>query len=138
MENYVPKIVENTHVVYLEMVVEATKCHLCKKIMLPKTNRGVFPNYIHMNQEAQMKAAGLVYSTNTLVDNEPICLECEQGGKADFLCAMCEERKISDKKQKQFGDPAEFLCKDCYETKPAKVWDEKVDELQEAHRYDFE
>lgn len=75
--------------------------------------------------------------TNTLVDDEPICIECEQAGKSDFLCALCKERKRSNKKQESFGDPSEFLCTDCYETKPAKIWDEKVDELVEAHRYDY-
>ena len=138
MENYTPKIVENTHVVYLEMVVEAKKCHLCKKIMLPKTDRGVFPNYIHMNQDAQMGRAGFVYSTNTEVDGECICIECKDAGKVDILCALCNERKPSDKEQESFGYPPEYLCKDCYETKPAKVWEEKCDELRDSHRYDFE
>jgi len=138
MENYVPKIVENTHVVYLEMVVEATKCHLCKKIMLPKTNRGVFPNYMHMNQEAQMKRAGFVYSTNTEVDGKPICIECKDAGKVDILCAMCKERKPCDKEKDSFGYPPEYLCVDCYETVPAKKWDDKVDDLNASHRYDFE
>ena len=138
MENYTPKIVENTHVVYLEMVIEAKKCHLCKKIMLPKTGRGVFPNYIHMNQDAQMKRAGFVYSTNTEVDGECICIECKDAGKVYILCALCNERKPSDKEQESFGYPPEYLCKDCYETKPAKIWEEKCDELRDSHRYDFE
>ena len=136
MENYTPKIHENGR--YVEMLIEAKKCKCCEKIMVTKLGyHSIFPKYMRINQEAQMKAAEFVYSTSTLVDDEPICLECEQAGKADFLCAMCDERKTTDKKQESFGDPAEFLCKDCYETKPAKVWDEKVDELQDAHRYDF-
>jgi len=137
MENYTPKVHENGR--YVEMLIEAKKCECCEKIMVAKLSYySIFPKYVRINQEAQMKAADFVYSTSTLVDDEPICLECEQAGKADFLCAMCDERKTTDKKEKSFGDPAEFLCKDCYETKPAKVWDEKVDELQDAHRYDFE
>jgi len=137
MENYTPKIHENGR--YVEMLIETKKCKCCEKIMVAKLGYySIFPKYMRINQEAQMKAAGFVYSTSILVDDEPICLECEQSGKADFLCAMCDERKTTDKKQESFGDPAEFLCKDCYETKPAKVWDEKVDELQDAHRYDFE
>src|SRR3990167_5573450 len=137
MENYTPKVHENGR--YVEMLIEAKKCSCCEKIMVDKIGyHSIFPKYLRINQEAQMKAAGFVYSTSTLVDDEPICLECEQAGKADFLCAMCDERKTTDKKHESFGDPAEFLCKDCYETKPAKVWDEKVDELQDAHRYDFE
>jgi hypothetical protein len=137
MENYTPKVQENGK--YIEMLIEAKKCKCCKKIMIDKLGcYSIFPKYIKINQEAQMKAAGFVYSTTTLVDDEPICIECEQEGKADFLCELCEERKSSDKKQQSFGDPAEFLCKDCYETKPAKVWYEKCEELIEEHKYDFE
>ena len=136
MENYTPKVHENGS--YVEMLIEARKCKCCEKIMVAKLGyHSIFPKNMRINQEAQMKAAGLVYSTSTLVDDEPICLECEQAGKADFVCAMCNERKTTDKKQESFGEPAEFLCKDCYETKPAKVWYEKVDELKDAHRYDF-
>ena len=62
----------------------------------------------------------------------------EKAGKADFLCALCNERKSTDKIQESIGDAPEFLCKDCYDTVSAKIWDDKLDELQEAHRYDYE
>lgn len=142
IENYVPEIVENKSTVYFKMLVEVKKCHLCKKFMMPKANSqfngGVFPNYIHINQDAQMKMAGFVYSTRIEVDGECICEECKNAGKVDILCAMCEQRKPSDKQQESFGYPPEYLCKDCYETVPAKKWEDKVDELQQSHRYDFE
>lgn len=136
MEKYTPKIHEDGR--YVEMLLEAKKCQCCKKLMIKKDSGRLFPMYLRINQNEQMKAAGLVYETSTIVDDEPICIECEKSGKASFLCALCEERKPSDKKKESFGDPAEFLCKDCYETVPAKKWDEKVDELQEFHRWDFE
>lgn len=136
MEKYIPKIHEGGR--YVEMLLEAKKCKCCNKVMITKETNNLFPMYYAINQEAQMKAAGLVYITSTLVDDEPICIECEQSGKASFLCALCEERKTTDKKQESFGDPAEFLCKDCYESVPAKKWDEKVDELRESHYWDFE
>jgi len=137
-EEYVPKIIKNDNWVYLEMVIEATKCHCCEKIMLPRAKRGIFPNYMHINQDAQMKRAGFVYSTFTEVDGKPICIECKEAGKIDILCAMCNERKPSNKEQESFGYPPEYLCKDCYETVPAKQWNEKADELNNNHRYDFE
>lgn len=85
-----------------------------------------------------MKRANMVYLSSTQVDGDPICKECEAAGKADFLCALCEKRYPSSEVKESIGWPAEFLCKNCYETKPAKIWDEKVDELQEDHRYDFD
>ena len=106
--------------------------------MVRKANGGLFPMYFKLNQEAQMKAAGLVYATSTLVDDEPICEECLSNDKADFLCALCRERKPSSKLYQSFGEPAEFLCKDCYSTKPAKLWDEAIEGLYERHRYDYE
>jgi hypothetical protein len=137
MENYTPKVHENGR--YVEMLIEVEKCKCCDKIMIANLGYySIFPKYMRINQEAQMKAAGFVYPSSTLVDDKRICIECEQADKATILCALCEERKPSSKKQESFGDPAEFLCSDCYETKPAKIWDEKVDELQESHRYDFE
>jgi hypothetical protein len=120
------------------MLLAAKKCKCCQKVMIEKETKNLFPNFYAINQKAQMKAAGLVYMTATLVDDEPICIECEESGKASFLCELCDERKTTDKKQESFGDPAEFLCKDCYESVPAKKWHEKVDELQESHRWDFE
>jgi hypothetical protein len=137
MENYTPKVHENGK--YVEMLIEAKKCKCCEKIMIPELGyHSIFPKFNRINQEAQMKAGGFVYSTSTLVDDKPICLECEQAGKADFLCQLCNERKTSDKKEESFGYPSDFLCKDCYETKSAKIWDEKCNELMRKHQYDFE
>lgn len=144
MEKYTPKI----HPMrgkgrYIEFLLEGRECHLCNAIMLKKTKPehsydGLFPNYVRINQEAQMKAAGITFQSSVKVDDEPICKECAEAGKADFLCAMCEQRKPTSKINESYGDPAEYLCKDCYETVPAKVWDEKLDQLSEAHRYDFD
>jgi len=138
IEDYKPKIIKNDHAVYLEMLIEANKCHTCEKIMLPKIPRGLFPNYRHVNQDAQMKVSGLVYSTYTEVDGRRICEECKNSGKISILCALCNERKPSDKEQESFGYPAEYLCKDCYETVTAKVWEDKCEDLSSSHRYDFE
>lgn len=140
MENYTPKIHEDGR--YVEMIIQAEKCPICKKVMIKKVKEymldKLFPAYWKMNQEAQAKRAGIVFKSTTKVDDENICEECEKAGKADFLCALCNERKSTDKIQESIGDAPEFLCKDCYDTVPVKIWDDKLNKLQEAHRYDYE
>ena len=134
MDKYTPKLHPSG---YMEMLVDTDECPCCSKRMMHKDkSREIFPVYILANQYAQMKAAGMTYTSRTRVDNKLICEECEKSGKADFLCALCEQRKPSDKKHESFGDPAEHLCIHCYESVPAKVWEEKGDQLREEHRYD--
>jgi hypothetical protein len=135
-KNYIPKIFSDRR--YVEMAIEADECPLCDKIMIKKTSEhGVFPIFITMNQEHQAERAGIVFKSSTQVDDYYICQECEKSGKADFLCALCNERKSSDKVQERVGDPAEFLCKDCYEIVSAKTWEKKLDELHEEHKWDY-
>lgn len=141
MDKFVPKIIEEGSHVYLEMLLEGEKCHLCKKIMIAVVSPyrpKIFPAYMKLNQKAQMETIGLVFTSSCLVDDHAICHECVEAGKADFLCVLCGERKPSNQVQESIGDPAEFLCTGCYNTKSAKEWDEKVDELQEEHKYDFQ
>lgn len=140
MENYTPKIHEDGR--YVEMIIQAKKCPICGKVMIKKVKEymldKIFPAYWQMNQVSQAKRAGIVFKSTTKVDDENICEECEKSGKADFLCALCNERKSTDKIQESIGDAPEFLCKDCYDTVPAKIWDDKLEELEEAHKYDYE
>jgi len=140
MENYTPKILNNGE--YVEMIIQAEKCPICGKIMIKKVEDNIlnslFPGYKEMNQVAQAKRAGIVFKSYTKVDDKIICEECERSGKADFLCACCNERKTTDKMHESFGDPPDYLCTDCYNTVPAKIWDDKVNELMERHQYDFE
>jgi hypothetical protein len=89
MENYTPKIHEKGR--YVEMLIEAERCKCCDKIMISKLeDNSIFPHYIKINQKAQMEAASLVYSSNILVDDRRICVECEQADKATILCALCK------------------------------------------------
>ena len=122
----------------ITMEIRAEKCPLCGKIMIAKAPRGIYPYFCSETQEAQARAKGLQFISNIKVDDEYICQGCCDNGKADFLCAMCGERKPTDKEKESFGDPREYLCTDCYEIIPAKKWDEKVKELNESHRWDFE
>jgi ssDNA-binding Zn-finger/Zn-ribbon topoisomerase 1 len=142
MENYTPKIYANGR--YVEMLVQAAKCPICEKVMVYKEDKNryygnrIFPLPISINQESQIKRAGIVFKSTVKVDDAYICEECQSSGKATFLCALCNNRKSIDKVQESIGDPPEFLCADCYASVPSKIWDEKLEELQEEHRYDFE
>lgn len=136
---YTPKIINDKYVLF---AAESRKCPLCGKIMIKKVpsyfKNSFFPVWCEMNQDAQMKRANLVYISTTMVDNEYICEECDKGGKANFKCELCGDRKSTNKIQETFGDPPVFLCEDCYETIPAKKWDVKCEQLLDEHRYDFE
>lgn len=137
MEKYKPNILEDGK--YAEMLIEIKKCKICGAFMVKDLgHHSIFPKYFKINQEAQMKESGLEYSSNVMVDEELICKKCEKEGKATFECVLCGERKHTDKIQESIGYPAEFLCKDCYETKPAKTWDEELSRLYEIHKYDNE
>lgn len=142
METYKPNIIrEKSGHIYVEMLVEAKECHLCKKVMIkegcPLTCGGSFPNYQNLDIKKQAENVGMTFISDLEVDDKPICIECKEAGKADFLCAICKERKLTDRVHKSFGlYNIDFLCEDCYETVPAKTWEEKEDQLYSAHRYD--
>ena len=138
METYIPKIHKEKCHTYVEMLIEAEECPLCKKVMIEKATRGIFPYYVAIDQEAQAKKSDIVFKSQTKVDDSNICENCKSEGKADFLCALCNERKTTDKIQESIGDPAEFLCTDCYESVSAKEWSIAKKELYDSHRYDFE
>ncbi|MCJ7507540.1 MAG: hypothetical protein MUO85_02265 [candidate division Zixibacteria bacterium] len=142
IENYIPTVISDelgqTH--YGKVLVELEKCHICHRYMINSRDAkyGLFPKYDKITIEKQMERAGWVQRSSVEVDEKYICCECAEAGKADFHCSLCNQRRLTDKIQESFGDPAEFLCTPCYESVPAKVWDEKVEKLREVHRYDFE
>ncbi len=138
MENYTPKIHKDRSFWFAEMLIAVKGCHFCEKPMIFKTGQGLFPPQFHIRLDDQMKNAGIVFMGTIRVDNKEICVECEAAGKADFKCELCEQRYLSDQKKESFGYPAEYLCKKCYEITPAKIWDEKVSQLESEHRYDFD
>ena len=137
MENYTPKLHENGR--YVEILLETNECPCCKKRMLKELPYDSnFPHYHKINQKSQMESIGLVSKSNVMVDNTYICVECRDAGKVNFLCELCGERKASNKEKISIGYPPVFLCSDCYETVSAKVWDNKIEELNNEHQYDFE
>lgn len=142
MNEYTPKIIEEKYNgAYGEMLVELQRCPICQKYMIVNyENRysSTFPHYKNLDFNAQIKAAGWVKKSYAKIDDKYICEVCKESGKASFTCALCAQRHSMDKIQDSFGDPPELLCKNCYEITPAKLWDEKVNTLRDAHKYDFE
>jgi len=136
LDNYTPEVIDG----YGKVLVELEKCPLCGKYMVDAKGAkyGLFPKYININIDKQMERAGWVLRSCTKVDDKNICSECTEAGKADFLCTLCKQRKPTDKIKEEIGDPTEYICTDCYETMPAKEWDEKICKIREIHRYDFE
>ncbi len=117
------------------------ECPSCKKNMMYRDKDrwyGVFPMQDNNCQDAQMKSKGVVYISDSEINNELICIECEEAGKATFTCTICHQVKNSRKLEESFGDRGSYLCSDCYSTIPAKSWDDTVDILNEKHKYDFE
>lgn len=122
----------------MKFELETSPCASCKRPMLKKAKEGLFPFTYDFTQEKQMEALGVVLESSSRIDDNKICVECEAEGKASITCSLCDQSKPSSKMQESFGDPAEYLCSDCYATVPAKVWDDKMEELRKTHRWDFE
>jgi hypothetical protein len=98
----------------------------------------LFPRVSDEGLEAQMRRANIRFVSGSLdVNNKPICQQCEADGKSEFLCDLCQKVKPSSKRKERFGDPPEFLCTDCYATTPAKVWEKAMNDLEQAHRWDY-
>lgn len=141
VETFVPKVIHNGYAIMLVRVME---CATCGKLMVnkPKSRedleQNIFPAYISVSFENQLKRANWVQQSSAKVDGRYVCMECVVAGRVEFLCALCKDRKSSDKEQASFGDPPEFLCSDCFTTVTAQIWDQKVDELEKRHRWDFE
>jgi len=145
LDDYTPEIIGNK----AKMLVDLGKCSICGKKMLKITakmagnltslNFNLFPHYYVHNLRAQMNRAFIVFQSNMKdKNNNYICEECVKEGKSTFVCALCGEKRSSDLREESFGDPPEFLCKICYETVPAKIWEEKKEELYNTHRWDFD
>lgn len=137
MDIFTPKKIDEGSAIFM---VRLEPCKLCQKDMVtkPELDYGTWPSWIGNDLEAQTERAGFVFRSRIKVDDEHICIECEQKGRATFECALCKQRKPNDKIKTSIGNPPEFLCMDCYESVPAKTWEEKTRGLHIQHRYDFE
>jgi len=129
-----PKIVEQTeHYIIADVSIKASICPKCGKFLKPhyRVVDGLYGNAMFNNPR-------WAENSYVMVDNYYICKECADKSLADFECALCNQRYPTSEIQESFGVPPEFLCKECYQNKPARIWCEKVEELESDHRYDFE
>ncbi len=135
MDEYKPQIISSGEDgAYAIMLVHLKKCPICSKWMF-----NGFPAYHKLDIRTQLKLAGWVHSSKTTIGfNKTICVECEKADKATFQCVLCKEQRKSSEIEESIGDPAEHLCANCYASVPAKTWYEKVDELEDKHKYDYE
>ncbi len=129
---YIPQIVEERGGdVYATFVLHLRRCGACRKPMLAGK---LTPDVIE-----QLQRAGFGREGSTLdEDDRHVCIECEQADRVMFVCVLCGEKRPSSQSQWHCGDPAEHLCRHCYETVSAQIWEQKVDQIEECHRYDFD
>jgi hypothetical protein len=141
-KDFVPQLVQKQRdgMAYFSMLVEARKCPTCEKWMVQKVDKHrtyihpVFPHWLAVDQDAQVKRAGLHYASDSQIDEEYICQVCADDGKGGFTCRICEQVRTSDQEQTSYGE--DKLCTVCYASTPAKEWDAKTKALYDAHKYD--
>ena len=128
--------------VFATMLVELSRCPCCKKPMISAPPKEWARRWTFYDFDGQVKRAGWVWTSQTErgdgYGRRAICRDCETAGKGTFTCVLCKEERQTSAIHERYGDPPEFLCVSCYETVPAKAWDEKTNELEEAHRWDHE
>lgn len=123
------------------MLVRCQSCTQCRRTMIEKSDRArsAFPLYMHASVDAQIKRAGWVdasYATNE--NGGQLCVECAVAHAA-FKCYACNLVRRGEPKE-TFGwgslMTVHYLCLHCFETVPAKRWEELQDELRQEHQYD--
>lgn len=142
MSEFTPQIIqEDEHSAQISLRVRVRKCPICNKLMFPDKeghNNRAWNELLwySADKHQQMKSLRMV-STGEYVPmlEEYICEECTQAGRATFICKLCNhERAINLVQHSWIGDA---LCTVCYESMSAKIWNEKYQELESAHRWDY-
>jgi len=139
IEEYIPEQFDDHHV---KVLVELRPCAVCKRKTVWNLGKDpwqrTFPCYIRATFERQIAKTDIRFVGGTNGDREPVCIDCVKAGAITCECALCGKSKPSSEMEESVGDPPEHLCKSCYETVPAKIWDENLAALEESHKYDFE
>jgi len=133
-EDFTPSFVTGSD--YLAYFVEAVRpCAACNTFMYDG-----FPKYNKMTLEKQLERAGWRRKsgvTSGIHNNGDLCQACADAGIAKFKCELCGESRPYSEEKERVGDPPDFLCKACFETVTAKEWDDKVNELELSHQWDY-
>lgn len=142
MNTYVPQVIEDDpYHALVTFVLKLDKCVACHTLVMAIVTKvySPFPIRLDQDQRRQMQAAGIQeIGGYTYEPREgPLCVKCTKQGLGRFKCWHCEQERPVSQQHEQFGDPPDFLCTVCYETLPAKTWDEVIKELGEVHRWDY-
>jgi hypothetical protein len=136
LETWTPTVVaEDGRAVYATFMVEGSRCACCKRVMIAGrgTAKQSAPTYFRANLQAQVERAGWCFLSGSRNGEDPICVDCEHAGSGRFSCSLCGEQREGQPVEWWDGDA---LCQHCYETVPAKIWEEKRLALEDKHQYD--
>lgn len=140
--SFTPSVLDEDRTAVLATVlVRLNKCGACRRPMVPNSMQRDLPSTGwrgDIAEQAQRAGWTLVTKYARNADDAVVCDECADAGHATILCALCKQVRPAKESEESFGQPPEHLCQPCYATVPAKRWEERVKELSEAHRYDFE
>jgi hypothetical protein len=138
-------ILELPNRVYATVLLELPRCPVCHYPMVHRRSRypspDQWPNYYRLDQTAQVKAASWRWRSDMRDGNgQFMCETCAGADKGTFTCFICKQERPTSQLHQTYGDAevsTDHTCKLCYETLPAKQWDEAEEKLHEKHRYDF-
>lgn len=138
IEDYVPERFGPDKV---KILVQFKPCAACQHPCCPDLGQGYdnpFPKYYQANFREQIAKAGIRLIGRYNSSEDPVCKECVDAGATTHECYLCRKQKKSNEIKQSFGCLSPHsLCEECYETVPAKKWDETVKELEENHKYDW-
>jgi hypothetical protein len=144
IENFTPEVITEGRHTYGLVLVEIAKCPTCDHFMLKgdlERLEGFTPYWEKVTITVQAERAGWRWwSWQRNSEGRHICQTCASEGKATFRCSLCKQERSSSQKHTSIGHPdgADHLCAVCYETVPAKKWQEKYDALSDEHRWDWD
>lgn len=138
--NFIPEIIsEKDGEIHATFLLHLARCPSCRVPMMPNfSDHAPFRNWYVPTIKDQMERAG--WRWRSRVQNSEghyYCADCAQSGTDLIRCVCCQMTRPASLVQESFGDPPEYLCKVCYDTAPAKVWEQLVDQLTESHQYDW-
>lgn len=95
----------------------------CKECGHPMVEIGATSIWGGFDIEKQLLAAGVRRKSKSTQIIGELCSQCDADAKGTFTCRICLQQKTSDRlyTDSRTNDP---VCLDCYETVPAKKWDE--------------
>lgn len=132
---YIPKKVDTNLYTFF---VRTKICPVCKKQMVRSQLGVVTFGNDPLSFHSQCAAAGIVLESHAEDEHgNAICKECVDNGRAKFICSLCRRTFPTDMIQKSVGSYLRsHLCKECFNTVSAKEWEDKVQELEENHKWD--